>query len=144
MDKSELIAKILGNMYYDESIRNGIWKCKTDEYQDLMHAAHGDMLPDDFRYQMIHDVLSGMSEDPDGDSFEVCDSCVPVYNHELMAWLSSNNARYGYVDEAIEQYGKGDSVIDDIMGGYLLECMEVYDLINDWLDDNADEGDDDE
>lgn len=145
MDKSELIAKILGNMYYDESIRNGIWKCKDDTYQELMHYAHGDMLPDDFRYQMIHDVLVNMSEDEDADSMDVCDQCVPIYISELMSWLLSRNDRYTFVDEAIEQYGKGDSIISDISAGYLLECIEVYDLINQWIDEHLDdEGDDDE
>jgi len=126
MNKQELIESILENMYYDEEIRSGIWKCKDDTYQELMHHAHSDMLPDDFRYQMIHDVLIGMSEDEDADSMDVCDSCVPIYTSDLMGWLSSSNGRYTFVDEAIEQYGKGESITNDISAGYLLECMEVY------------------
>jgi len=144
MDKQELISKILENMYYDENIRSGIWKCKDDTYQEMFHQAHGDMLPDDHRYQMIHDILEGMHEDPDVDGMEICDSIVPCYTYDLMSWLSSRNDRYAYVDEAIEQYGKGESIINDISAGYLLECMEVFDLINEWIDEHLDDEEEDE
>lgn len=144
MNKQELIAKILNNMVYDENVRSGIWKCQDDTYQDLMHHAHGDMLPDDFRYQMIHDVLEGMHQDIDADGFEICDSIVPCYTSDLMAWLASRTDRYSFVDQAIEEYGKGESVINDISAGYLLECMEVYNLINDWIEEYAYDHDGDE
>ena len=145
MDKQELIKNVLSNMEYDESIRSGIWKCKDDTYQELMHVAHGDMLPDDWRYQMIHDSLIVMSEtDDEDDVFEMLDNQVPVYTHELMAWMGSSNSRYSYVDEAIEEFGKGDSIINDIMRGYYQELNEVYYLIEGWINEKLDDMEDDQ
>jgi len=143
MNKQEFTTKILNNMVYDENIRSGIYKCKDDTYQDLMHHAHGDMLPDDFRYKMIHDSLIILADDEDDsyDLMEELDSHIPVYTHDLMRWLSSSNSRYSYVDDAIEELGKGDSIIDDIMRGYYQELSEVFYLVEQWIDDNFDDDD---
>jgi len=143
MNKQEFTTRILNNMIYDESIRSGIYKCKDDTYQDLMHFAHGDMLPDDFRYKMIHDSLCIIADDDydEDDVNESLDSHIPVYTNDLMRWLSSSNSRYSYVDEAISEFGKGDSIINDIMIGYYQELSEVFYLVNEWIDDNFDEDD---
>lgn len=140
-----LIKDILSDMVYDESIRNGIWKHKTDKYQEFFHHAHGDMLPDDFRYEMIHDLLSDMSrydDIDDIDSFELCDSNVPIYNNVLLEWLSSDNTRYTYVDDAISDYGypTDEGLIKAVQMGYFVELEEIYGLIVEWIDENS-EGD---
>jgi hypothetical protein len=140
MDKSELIKKILDNMEYMEEIRGGIWKCKDETYQDLYFEAHQDMLPDDWRYKMIHDSLIALGEVEEGyDVMEALDSHIPIYTHELMAWMGSRNDRYSYVDQAIEDFGKADSIINDIMAGYLKELEEVYYSVDQWIDEHVDE-----
>lgn len=138
MKKMELIKEILNGMEYKD-IRNGIWINTNDTYQEFFHHVHGDMLPDDFRYKMIHDVLSNM--DDYEDHYELLESLIPVYTSDLLNWLSSNNTRYIYCDEFKEEYGISDerSVIDLISGGYMMELNEVYYLIVEWLDENTDE-----
>jgi len=138
MNKIELIKEILNGMEYKD-IRNGIWINTNDTYQEFFHHAHGDMLPDDFRYKMIHDVLSNM--DDYADEMELIESLIPVYTSDLLNWLSSNNNRYTYCDEFKDEYGISDerSIIDLISGGYMMELQEVYDLIVEWLNDNCEE-----
>ena len=142
--KMELIKDILNDMEYDESIRNGIWKHKTDTYQEFFHHAHGDMLPDDFRYKMIHDILSDMSSYDnidEIDSFELCDSNVPIYNHELLQWVSSHGSRSSYVDDAVSEFGYpiDEGLINALQMGYFMELEEVYGLIMEWINDNVEE-----
>jgi len=138
MKKMELIKEILNGMEYKD-IRNGIWINTNDTYQEFFHHTHGDMLPDDFRYKMIHDVLSNM--DDYEDHYELLESLIPVYTSDLLNWLSSNNTRYTYCDEFKEEYGISDekSIIDLISGGYMMELNEVYYLIVEWLDENIEE-----
>jgi len=137
MNQEELIQDILKGMEYDQSVRSGIWKNNNPDYQEFYMYAHGDMLPDDHRYQMIHDIL--VSIDQYDDEYEMIDSIIPCYTSDLMAWISSSNSRYGYVDQWVESYGHGDSVINDIMGGYGEELHEVYNLIMEWINDHVEE-----
>ena len=141
MNQEELIQDILKGMEYDKSIRSGIWKNNNYAYQEFFHHAHGDMMPDDIRYVMIHDLLSNM--DQYDDEYEMIDNLIPVYTSDLMAWISSHNTRYGYVDQYVESCGHADSVINDISGGYAEELHEVYNLIMEWINEHI-EGDDEE
>lgn len=138
MNKMELVKEILSDMEY-KNIRDGIWTHKSDKYTDFFHHAHADLLPDDYRYRMIHDLLCNMEEY--SDEMELIDSLVPIYTYDLMAWISSSNTRYTYCDEFKDEYGISDekSIIDLISGGYMMELMEVLNLINEWLDENTDE-----
>jgi hypothetical protein len=77
---------------------------------DAVRAAHGDMMPDDWRYRFIREVASAVSEvaddeDLDDARHEAVDAIVDVYNARLAAWLGSHSARLGYCDEAMEEYG---------------------------------------
>ena len=139
MKKDVLVREILKGMEYKEDIRNGIWVNNNPDYQELFFYVHDGMLPDDFRYKMIHDVLSNM--DDYADEMELIESLIPVYTSDLLNWLSSNNNRYTYCDEFKDEYGISDerSIIDLISGGYYQELQEVYDLIVEWLDENTDE-----
>jgi hypothetical protein len=152
-----LVLLILADMQYktfspDTPQERSIWTHKDNTpYQDFYHHAHGsDLLPDDHRYTMIHSILSAIGEelfnDPDLtlsdiDPVELIDPLVPVYNHDLLSWLSSHNSRYTYVDEAIQELGKRESIIDDIMSGYFMELEETYYLIIDWINTNSSEPD---
>ena len=102
MNKKELIKSILSEMVYDESIRNGIWKHKTDTYQEFFHHAHGDFMPDDFRYKMIHDVLCNMDED-DQDPIDMLDSLVPIYSNDLLM-KKTHKLQYDDLEEALRQF----------------------------------------
>ena len=96
--------------------------------QDMSHDAHGHLMPDDIRYEFIRDALSALtyhdSIDDERDSLEA--SC---YTRELTAWLASSISRVDYVDQAIEDFGKGESLTDDLMTRQLLEMQEVFESV---------------
>lgn len=54
---------------------------------DMIHEAHGDMLPDDFCYATIYDLLSSMVDydDLEDAASEIIDSGVSVYTSQLTA-----------------------------------------------------------
>ena len=94
---------------------------------ELVHDAHGDFLPDDWRYDKIRDALEFIAEsnDPE-DSAEFADQAVDVYTNDRLAWLSSNLRRASYVDDARENLGATNSIIDDIGLGQYQEAGEIY------------------
>ena len=141
MKKMELIKEILNGMEYKD-IRNGIWINTNDTYQEFFHHAHGDMLPDDFRYKMIHDVLCNMDDDDDQDPIDMLESLIPIYSSDLLQWVSSNLSRISYCDQYQDEYdGSALKLTEIITGGYFEELQEVYYLINEWLDENTEESD---
>lgn len=95
--------------------------------RDLVHDAHGDLLPDDWRYSCIRSALDSIADGND-DAGEFADSEADVYNAPLTAWLSSNLSRGGYVDEAIEEFGyPGDrGIFGAIAMGQYMEATEVF------------------
>ena len=139
MNKMELIKSILSDMVYDESIRNGIWKHQTDTYQDFFYHCHADMLPDDFKYKMIHDILCNMDDD-DQDPIDMLESLIPIYSSDLLAWVSSNLTRIGYCNDYQDEFdGSALKLTEIITGGYFEELQEIYSLIMEWLDENTEE-----
>jgi hypothetical protein len=101
--------------------------------KDLVHEAHGDFLPDDWRYNVIQDALLWIadSDDPEDSAGEFADGAVDVYTGARLAWLASNLTRPGYVDEAREEFGADtDSDITEQIGlGQYMEASEVYGLV---------------
>lgn len=105
---------------------------------EMVREAHGDMMPDDWRYRFVRDVLSHLS---DGESAEdvqyaSADNDYP-YTAERTAWLSSRNDRMQYLDAAMG--------LDGITGGagYLLgvamiaERAEVAEVVSSHLSRRA-------
>ncbi len=125
---------------------------------DLVYDAHGDMLPDDWRYSAVRDALDAIDEagedaDLDDLSFEFAVGAVDVYTGARLAWLASHLSRPGYVDEGIEEmgggrmsdgeYGRGGGeplgVIDMIGHGQYREAHEVFSSVRTFLETRADE-----
>lgn len=116
--------------------------------RDLVHEAHGDMLPDDWRYEAIMDALSHIgdtdaetADDLDDESHEFADGHVDVYNAARAEWLASHLARGGYVDQAID-----DGLADPSQGVYQLigvgqyvELEEVFASVRQSLADRLEE-----
>jgi hypothetical protein len=121
------------------------WRTKDgtpDWVRDLVHAAHGGMLPDDWRYATIAHALESLARgtDPD-DSGEFADGYVDVYNHDRLTWLASYGYRQGYVDDACAQFGTlaDASIMDRIGLGQYLEASEVFSSVVSSLEDRMDE-----
>jgi len=92
----------------------------------IVHPAHGEMMPDDWKYEFIYQSLDAISnsseEELDSPQIEP-----DVYNHRLTSWLSSNLERMGYVDEATGEFGHSDQgIVGDIGLGQMREKEEVY------------------
>ena len=97
--------------------------------KDVCFKAHGDMMPDDHRYEMIEEACDALADHDDED--EARDSLeADVYTSELTAWLHSRVDRTGYVDEALEEYGgEVKGISDAIALGQMKEKEEVFGLV---------------
>jgi hypothetical protein len=116
-----------------------------DWMRDIMHAAHGDMLPDDYRYSMIRECISSLTDrDPDDwedDVIEIADGLVDVYNHARVKWLESSLARGAYCDDALEEgLASADSGIYAIIGiGQYMEYREILGALIQAIEERAEE-----
>lgn len=118
---------------------------------DLCREAHDDgggsmsMLPDDWRYSFIVEVLGTLEDHDDPD--EARDSLeADVYTSEITAWLHSRNSRYGYADEAVEQglIGDDSDTLARLMMGQLTEKWEVFESVRAFLEKRVEDLDDEE
>lgn len=119
--------------------RGSILKVKPDApiwMSDLVHHAHGDMLPDDRRYQYIREACDLLSENEDLDD-AMNDVQVDVYTPALIDWLGSHSERRYYADMALHDYGiaPDTTVVDIIDWGQRLERCEVIGLVDGYLRD---------
>jgi hypothetical protein len=119
--------------------------------REMAYAAHGGMLPDDWRYACISaavDAIDEAGEDGDLDDrgAEFADGQVDVYTGERFAWLASNLTRQGYVDDAVsEGLASPELDIADRIGlGQYMEATEVFSAVRSFLEDRAEDADDEE
>ncbi len=100
--------------------------CKSgapDWVNELCHAAHGDMLPDNSRYTMIADALSALANCDNADDIQIEP---PPYYSDLAAWLSTYTGhRLEYCDEYQSEMSKVDCTSALLSGGYYMEQQEV-------------------
>lgn len=87
---------------------NDLWR---EWVRDMTFEAHGDLLPDDYIYNWIAEVLdlfaySGCEteEQAENNIYEVLEA--DIYTASLTAWLASNINRVYYLDEAISEGAK--------------------------------------
>ena len=107
--------------------------------QPLCHHAHGDMMPDDWRFEFIQDALNALADGADDDGIDL-DALYP-YTADRLAWLASRLDRAGYCDQAAEESGSAPpSVLDAVAWGMAAELREVYDLVRARLEELAGEG----
>ena len=96
---------------------------------DLVRDAHGDFLPDDWRYSAIRAALDFIADNPDAEDYggEFADEAVDTYSHARLQWLASNLNRASYVDDACEEFGaEGLTTVERIGLGQYAEASEVY------------------
>jgi len=114
------------------------WKLtdnRPDWVHDMVREAHGNMLPDDWKYQMIWEVLSALGEyecDP-YDEFSVLEETyimAPVYTSDLLDYHGSHAERIGRVDDLLLEASDGGGhygmLSDLIAAAWLHECQEVW------------------
>lgn len=102
--------------------------------QDVIRIAHGDLMPDDWRYKFVEDACQAIIEHED-DRDSAHDSLEPdVYYSELFQWLASNLSRIQYCNDALELYGEVKDITKPIMSGQLHEKQETFNLLYDALE----------
>jgi hypothetical protein len=123
------LAKEYLNYFDQKEGENGLstytWKDEApQELRGLIQEAHGDMMPNDYKYNFVVESLEAIAEDRE-DSIEA-----DIYNRDLLNWLSSHLDRPAYCDQYVEEYGgidtKNFSIINLISSGQHLEKLEVY------------------
>ena len=105
-------------------------RCAPEWIGELCNTAHGDMLPDDYRYKFIVHALDELEEVEDLDEAGHQWEFEP-YLSRLAHWLGSHNHRFSYCDDWAEEIGFAN--IKDtyhlLAGGHLQERLEVLDLV---------------
>src|SRR4051812_19779857 len=106
-----------------------------DWVNDLVRKAHGDFLPDDWRYDCIRSALEHIAgldaeteRELEDEDHQFADGYVDIYTSELTAWLASNNQRVAYVNEGVEELGAAAELDEDkrLMLGQYHEASEVW------------------
>ena len=133
-----------------------------EELHKMVRRVHGDMLPDDYKYEYIVGALEAIA-DYDGDEYgyivgaleaiadydgdeddieELADELeADCYDSDLLDWLNSHSIRTWYVDKAVEEMGHGEGVMNDIAMGQVEEKREVFFTVLEDLRENLEEDD---
>lgn len=101
--------------------------------EQVVQAAHNDMLPDNYRYQAIREAAYAIADcsNPETDPPALEPDC---YTYDLVAWLGSNATRAGYCDDVDPGMLQKDAgIIERIMEGQRAELYEVVSLVIDAL-----------
>lgn len=117
---------------------------------DVCRAAHGALLPDDWRYEFIKDAAGALAEnggDLDAAQEALNDGDHYVYTSQLTGWLHSSNSRFAYVDEDSELYNPDANMTTRLACGIGAEQREtlglVYRALEEIVDDAEEEEEDD-
>lgn len=111
------------------------WVCEL-----VMHA-HGDLLPDDWRYDTIREALDYIEEHgPDADLDDLATAFaddVDTRNADLLAWAGSHLSRMEYCDEVLAEGSEYTSLADVLIAAQYKERREVFDLVVEALQERA-------
>lgn len=115
---------------------------------DAVKAAHnkGEMMPDDTRYEYIHDSLERLievaDEDPDAtyrDLVEAGQDWEPdCYQADLLKWVGSHGMRWWYCDQVMSEGTSGTDFSQIIRRAQVVERCEVYNQLLGALEFQAD------
>ena len=98
---------------------------RPDWLENLIFTAHGDMMPDDYRYKFILDALEIIANSDQEAELDYPEIEADIYTRDLTAWLHSRNDRICYLTEALEEYEIKDGFWA-LQEAQLREREEVY------------------
>lgn len=110
--------------------------------KEVCRLAHGEMMPDDWRYVMIEKAADYLADSEEPDGCEFADQATEIYNTALLDWVASHLDRAGYVDEAVEELGYPGDLFKSLQYGQYRELEEVYGLVKDALEELVEEQED--
>ena len=136
------------SQYFVERGMKKVYYCIKDDHPDkdyiqtnLIYPLHDDELPNDWRYSIIHWLLSDFVDCEDRDEvedrrFEIVDGLVDVYNADRIKWVQEDLNR-GYVDS---DHATGKEGIFELIGLAQYEVINqmAYQLL-DYIDENKKE-----
>lgn len=99
--------------------------------KDLTREAHGDMFPDDWRYDQIQNACGAIHDASEGTDIgdvgaEFADGAVDVYTTSRFEWLASSLNRQSYVDDAADEFGPAEDVCSAVGMGQYQEANEIF------------------
>lgn len=124
------------------------WKRKDgaeadDWVKEMCFKAHGDMMPDDWKYEFIVESLNALADadDPEDVMLEA-----DVYTHDRLRWLASHLQRPGYCDEEREDglVAEDADIVTRVGAGQVREKEEVLASVRESLLERVREQGDDE
>lgn len=139
----ELIKEASNNMeYHNETDKPEYYSFKLEAIREdnPVYRALSDIVYDadvstNFAYQMVAETIEALEyiiSNEDGETIdthelgdqisEQADSNTPIYNFKIMEFVSDNPYN---VDEAIEEMGKAESIIQDGQTAYYLEWQKI-------------------
>ena len=102
---------------------------------DAVHAAHGDIMPDDWIFDQCDSIARSLTEyEPErweDAAHDIADGLVDVYNNDRARWLAIHLDFGAIVDEAVEELGCEGGIYDRIgIGQYRFLSSMVGALVN--------------
>jgi len=120
-------------------------KAEETSCRNLAMSCHNDgsMLPDDWRYEFLHDALNLIADASDIDDIQVE---ADVYTHDLLRWSASRNDRTAYCDEAVSEglCPEGADMDARITAGQYMERSEVLQQVLSFLRGEAESEEEEE
>lgn len=110
---------------------------------DIVRAAHCGELPNDSRYELIHEALQALSdhccdsaEEAREASPEISLNLLPIYNGELLSWFSDLPSRLSDCDEAIACDRVSDlSAYELLSEGFRMSAEETLEALSSGIEE---------
>lgn len=97
---------------------------------DICRECHQDMMPDDYKFEMIHEALKALKECKNDQDVDHVYLESDIYTHQLLKWVSSHLTRIDYVDEYMGECDLAQSdFLSLLSGGQLKEKNEVLSIL---------------
>ena len=79
---------------FNDCIQYSLKEDQKETYQSFVRALHDEEMPNNWRYEIIHDLLNAFVNEYDGDLedhlSEIADGLVDIYNFDRAKWLAED------------------------------------------------------
>ena len=133
------LARILADSLTTQE-RNGktITVTKDDKPEwvvDVIHAAHGNLLPDDWTYEVVGEVAELLADGDDDSDIEA-----DIYTHDLLQWLAEYPNAADAVDEWYDETGEPrGALIEQLQQGQYKAKRDIFYAVESALEELATE-----
>lgn len=97
-----------------------------EEFRDAIYGAHNGMLPDDYIYANVLEVLDAIIDTEAREAEDIFDYLAePMYYKEIRDWIASSDERVYMVDEVIKSYGDACPTLFDLIALAIVQEKEA-------------------